>query len=110
MGGGGRGVRIGGVGDGGREIDPEAFGCAGAFDLALSVVARGKRRAFGSGDDTSHRRLNVSKSTKDRATVSSLRLDLYCFSKRLHISVYSVSGIESLMYAFSRPSRVMMML
>lgn len=39
MRGGSRGVRVGGVGDGGRKIDPEAFGCAGAFDLALSDVA-----------------------------------------------------------------------
>lgn len=29
-------MRIGRVRDGGREIDPEAFSCAGAFDLALS--------------------------------------------------------------------------
>lgn len=104
-------VRMGGVCDGGREIDPETFGCAGAFDLALSDIAWRKRRSCEwSGDHTSHWRLNVSRSTNERATVSSLRLDLYCFSKRLHISVYSVSGMESLMYAFSRPSRVMMML
>ena len=31
-----RGVRIGGVGDGGREIDAKALGRAGTFDLALS--------------------------------------------------------------------------
>ncbi len=97
MGGGCRGVRVGGIGDGSREIDPEAFGCARAFDLALSDVARGKGRGFWSGDHTAHWRLNVSKSTNDRTTVSSLRLDLYRLSKRLHISVYSASGIESLM-------------
>lgn len=34
-----RGVRVGRVGDGGREIDPETFGRAGAFDLASSDVA-----------------------------------------------------------------------
>lgn len=34
-----RGVRAGRVGDGGREIDPETFGCTGAFDLASSDVA-----------------------------------------------------------------------
>lgn len=100
-------MRIGRVRDGGREIDPEAFSCAGAFDLALSEK---KAILFGRGDHTSHWRLNVSKSTKARATESSLRLDLYCFSRRPHISVYSLSGMESLMYAFSRPSRVMMML
>lgn len=31
-------MRIGGVGDGGRKIDAETFGCAGALDLALSVI------------------------------------------------------------------------
>lgn len=108
---GGRGVRIGGVGNGGREIDPETFGCAGAFDLALSDITLRNRQLFGwSGDRTSHWCLKVSRSTNDRATASLLKLDLYCLSKRLHISVYSASGIESLMYAFSRPSRVMMML
>ena len=39
MGVGGRRVRIGGVGDGCREIDPKAFGCAGTFDLALLEIA-----------------------------------------------------------------------
>ena len=46
---------------------------------------------------TSHSRINVSKSTNSRATLVSLRFDLYCFNSRLHISVYSVSGMESLM-------------
>lgn len=36
MQGGSRGVRIRGVGDGGREVDAKALSCAGAFDLALS--------------------------------------------------------------------------
>ena len=36
MGGGCRGARTGRVGDGGWEIDPEAFSRAGAFDLMLS--------------------------------------------------------------------------
>lgn len=94
MQGGSRGVRIRGVGDGGREVDAKALSCAGAFDLALSERKAG---VLGIGGHTSHRRLNVSKSTKERATVSSLRLDLYCFSKRAHISVYSPSGMESLM-------------
>lgn len=31
-----RGVRAGGIGDGGREIDSETFGCPGAFNLASS--------------------------------------------------------------------------
>lgn len=43
MGGGGGGVRTGRVGDGGREVDPEAFGCAGAFDLAF-VRCREERK------------------------------------------------------------------
>ena len=94
MGGGSRGVGVGRIGNGGREIDPEAFGRAGAFDLALSVKEDG---LVWGGVDTCHWRLKVSKSTKDRATVSSVRFDLYCFSKRLQISVYSLSGIESLM-------------
>ena len=49
------------------------------------------------GQYTSHVRLNVSKSTNSRATVSSVRFDLYCFSNRLHVSVYSDSVTESLM-------------
>ncbi len=46
---------------------------------------------------TSHSRLNVSRSTNCRETLSSLKFDLYCFNKRLHNSVYSDSGMESLM-------------
>ena len=34
MGGGSGGVRIGRVGDGGRQVDSEAFRCPRAFDLA----------------------------------------------------------------------------
>lgn len=45
---------------------------------------------------TPHSCLNVSKSTKCSLTVSSLVVDLYCLRSRLQISVYSVSGKESL--------------
>ena len=38
MRGGSRGMRVGGFGDGSWEIDPKAFGCAGAFNLAWSDV------------------------------------------------------------------------
>ena len=90
----------------------EALGGPRAFHLIIlhvshkpskprAAVENGMRR-------TSQAFLNVSKSTNSRDTVSSLRMFLYCFNSRLHISVYSDSVTESLMYAFSRPSRVMM--
>ena len=46
MGGGSRGVRVGGFGDSSGEIDPKAFGCAGAFDLAWSDVVERSGQPF----------------------------------------------------------------
>lgn len=102
----------GGVGDCGGEVHAESLRGAGAFNLGVEkvvvsvMVGFGWRRGVGvgygeerggEGERTSHARLNVSRSTNSRATFSSFRLPLYCFKSRLHSSVYSASGIESLM-------------
>ena len=58
------------------------------FSFSIGVIYLGER--------TSHLFLNVSKSTNSRDTVSSFKMDLYWFSSRLHNSVYSLSGSESL--------------
>lgn len=107
-------MRMRGVGNSGWKVDPQTLSSSRAFNLprlamALSYYSPSVSR-MARVRHTSHVRLKVSKSTNSRATVSSLKLDLYCFRSRLHISVYSDSGIESFMYAFSRPSSVMMIL
>lgn len=45
---------------------------------------------------TPHVRLKDSRSPNSLATVSSPRLDLYCFNNRVHVSVYSASVTASL--------------
>ena len=103
-----------GFGNSGWKVDSKTLSSSRAFNLLqlemMLVRCSPNASSVAHRKHTSQVRLNVSKSTNSRATVSSLRLDLYCFRSRLHISVYSDSGIESFMYAFSRPSSVMMML
>jgi hypothetical protein len=91
-----------------RKTNAQSLCSPRAFQLyciASAISAGGKQCTL-----TPHVRLNVSRSTNSRDTVSSPRLDLYCFSNRVHVSVYSASVTTSLMYAFSSPSRVTMML
>jgi len=93
--------------DGCRQTNTEALRGSRAFNLSQHVS---NIHGLFSRLHTSHSRLNVSRSTNALETDSSLRLDLYCLRRRLHVSVYSDSVIESLMYAFSKPSSVTMML
>lgn len=88
------------------ESDSKAFGCTGAFQLS----AISKFMWYLDVRRTAQVRLKVSRSPNSLATVSSPKLDLYCFSNRVHVSVYSVSVTASLIYAFSNPSRVTMIL
>lgn len=72
-------------------------GAGGLARIPIAACADDIGDSLGRERLTSHVRLKVSKSTNSRDTVSSVRFDLYCFSSRLHVSVYSDSVTESLM-------------